>query len=88
MNQLSILDHGFSIANSAVGIFQQISAYTNISDSRKASNILMYSLGTMQDARYIIDNGNFSERDAQRAEALLDAFTIGTYEKIYKTSKR
>lgn len=88
-NELKILDHGFSIVNSATSIAERALTLGDVRVERKAANKMRYAFHTFEGARSFINNSTqLSDRDVERCEALLDEFTYRAMEDIRNTGRR
>ena len=84
MNNLSVISDAANIV-SAVPTVMNVVGCLDTRKITKAANQLACSLETINDARSYINYSEFEGRDRLRAEALLDAFTIGAQNTIKKT---
>ena len=85
MNDLSVICNATAIANNVTTMLTTLESRYDTRTLRKAGNKLSYSLQTISNGRQIINVMGFEDRDLQRAEALMDAFTIVARDDITKT---
>ncbi len=81
MNELSVISDATTIANNLSSMIVNLDTRT----VRKASNKLGYSIQTIGNARQLVNLLDLDDRDHQRAEALIDAFTMVARDDILKT---
>ena len=84
MNELSIICSASSIASNMTTMLVTLERSYDTHTIRKAGNKLIYAIQTISNGRKLVDFMDLRDRDLQRAEALLDAFTVVARDDIIK----
>ena len=85
MGKLSVISDATTIACNVSSTLSRLEAHYDIHNVRQAGNKLAYSLKTINNGRQLIDILGFEGRDLQRAEILMDAFTVKARDEILKS---
>lgn len=82
---LSVISGAASIAANTTTLITALETHYDTRTLKKAANQLGYSIQTIGNGRQLMDMMGFEGRDRERAEALMDAFTIKARNEILKT---
>ena len=85
MNELSVISDVTTIASNFSTMWTTMESRYDTRTLRKTGNKLVYSLQTLSNGKQLMDCMGFEGRNLQRAEALMDAFTVVARDEIMKT---